>query len=202
MKQKKIKHAAGESVPKIEDGKLSPLVAYVNGILKTDRPLLEKVINERIAGLVDASLSQLEVVRERLEEAKANPARLYGYFKNGSNYETREEATAAIANIQAVDASQSAAIAKNTQDIAGKADLSTSSSFTISKDGWTNKRQTITLAVGKRNAAVGLDSSATDEQCKESADCNVRLYSSNETSITLSCDTVPSLDLPGACILI
>ena len=113
-----------------------------------------------------------------------------------------EEATAAIANIQAVDASQSAAIAKNAQDIAGKADLSTSSSFTISKDGWTDKRQTITLAVGKRNAAVGLDSSATDEQCKESADCNVRLYSSNETSITLSCDTVPSLDLPGACILI
>ena len=96
MKPKKIKHAAGESVPKIEDGKLSPLVAHVAGILKTDRPLLEKVINERIAGIVDASLSQQDVLRERLEEAKANPARLYGYFKNGSNYETREEATAAI----------------------------------------------------------------------------------------------------------
>ena len=96
MKPKKIKHAAGEIVPKIEDGKLSPLVAYVDGILKTNRPLLEKVINERIAGLVDASLSQLDVLRERLEEAKANPARLYGYFKNGSIYETREEATAAI----------------------------------------------------------------------------------------------------------
>ena len=96
MKPKKIKHAAGEIVPKIEDGKLSPLVAYVDGILKANRPLLEKVINERIAGLVDASLSQLDVLRERLEEAKANPARLYGYFKNGSIYETREEATAAI----------------------------------------------------------------------------------------------------------
>lgn len=96
MKPKKIKHAAGEIVPKIEDGKLSPLVAYVDGILKTNRPLLEKVINERIAGIVDASLSQLDVLRERLEEAKANPARLYGYLKRGSNYETREEATAAI----------------------------------------------------------------------------------------------------------
>lgn len=96
MKPKKIKHAAGEIVPKIEDGKLSPLVAYVDGILKTNRPLLEKVINERIAGLVDASLSQLDVLRERLEEAKATPSRLYGYFKNGSAYDTREEATAAI----------------------------------------------------------------------------------------------------------
>ena len=96
MKPKKIKHAVGEIVPKIEDGKLSPLVAHVARILKTNRPLLEKVINERIAGLVDASLSQLDVLRERLEEAKANPARLYGYFKNGSIYETREEATAAI----------------------------------------------------------------------------------------------------------
>ena len=96
MKPKKIKHAAGEIVPKIEDWKLSPFVAYVDGILKTNRPLLEKVINERIAGLADASLSKLDVLRERLEEAKSNPARLYGYFKNGSVYETREEATAAI----------------------------------------------------------------------------------------------------------
>ena len=96
MKPNKTKHAAGEIVHKSEDGKLSPLVAYVDGILKTDRPLLEKVINERIAGLVDAILSQDDVLRERLEEAKANPARLYGYFKNGSIYETREEATAAI----------------------------------------------------------------------------------------------------------
>lgn len=96
MKPKKIKHAVGEIVPKSGNGKLSPLVAYVDGILKANRPLLEKVINERIAGIVDASLSQLDVLRERLEEAKANPARLYGYFKNGSIYETREEATAAI----------------------------------------------------------------------------------------------------------
>ena len=96
MKPKKIKHAAIEIVPKNEDEKLSPLVAHVAGILKTDRPLLEKVIKERIAGLADASLSKLDVLRERLEEAKANPARLYGYFKNGSVYETREEATAAI----------------------------------------------------------------------------------------------------------
>lgn len=115
--------------------------------------------------------------------------------------ESAEAATSAIADIQELDVLQSAAIAKNAQDIAGKADLSTSSSFTISKDGWTDNRQTIALAVGSRNAAVGLDSSATDEQCKESANCNVRLYSSNETSITLSCDTVPTLDLPGACIL-
>lgn len=96
MKPKKIKHAAGEIVPKSEDGKLSPLVAHVAGILKTDRPLLEKIINERIAELVDANLSQLEIVRERLEEAKANPSRLYGYQKCGSSYATREEATAAI----------------------------------------------------------------------------------------------------------
>lgn len=96
MKPKKIKHAVGEIVPKIEDGKLSPLVAHVAGILKTNRPLLEKVINERIAGLVDASLSQLDVLRERLEEAKANPARLYGFLRNGSAYQTREEASSAI----------------------------------------------------------------------------------------------------------
>ena len=112
-----------------------------------------------------------------------------------------EEHTQAITAIQQQDAKQSAAIEENTANIAKKADLSTSSSFTISKAGWTDKKQVIALAVGSRNAAVGLDSSATDEQCRESANCNVRLYSSNETSIILSCDTVPTLDLPGACIL-
>lgn len=112
------------------------------------------------------------------------------------------ENTRKIAEIQEANAAQTAAIDANTQAIAQKADVSISSSFTISKNGWTDKRQVIQLAVGARNAAVGLDSSATDEQCMESAKCNVRLYSSNETSITLSCDTVPTVDLPGACILI
>ena len=96
MKPKKTDQTVGAIVPKSEDGKMSPLVAHVAGLLQADRRLLEKVIDGRIAGLVDANLSQLEVVRERLEEAKANPSRLYGYLKNGSSYATREEATAAI----------------------------------------------------------------------------------------------------------
>lgn len=116
--------------------------------------------------------------------------------------DTTSEHTQKIAEIQETDAAQAAAINANTQALAGKADASVSGSFTILKDGWVDKQQVISLAVGKRNAAVGLDSSATDEQCMESAKCNVRLYSSNETSITLSCDTVPTVDLPGACILI
>lgn len=92
----KIKPTARAVVPKNAVETLTPLTAYGAEILKNDRRVLENVIAERIAGLIAATLAQEEVVRERLEEAKANPARLYGYFKNGSNYETREEATAAI----------------------------------------------------------------------------------------------------------
>lgn len=74
----------------------SPMTAYAAAIMKKDRKWLQKVVDGRIVELAEYALAKLEVVRECLEEAKANPARLYDVLRHGSVYETREEATTAI----------------------------------------------------------------------------------------------------------
>lgn len=114
------------------------------------------------------------------------------------NVAATNENTAAIAAINAANVNRDAEIAK----IAGKAEKSQGATFVLTAAGWTEKKQTVSIAIGTgRNDAVGLDTSATLAQWQEAAKCGVKVYSVNEEGITFSCETVPTLDLPCAYIL-
>lgn len=114
------------------------------------------------------------------------------------NVAATNENTAAIAAINAANVNRDAEIAK----IAGKAEKSQGATFVLTAAGWTEKKQTVSIAIGAgRNDAVGLDTSATLAQWQEAAKCGVKVYSANEEGITFSCETVPTLDLPCAYIL-
>ena len=114
------------------------------------------------------------------------------------NATATSENTASIAAINAANVTRDAEIAK----IAGKAEKSQSATFVLTAAGWTENKQTVVINIGTgRNDAVGLDTSASLAQWQEAAKCGVKVYSANEEGITFSCETVPTLDLPCAYIL-
>lgn len=87
------------------------------------------------------------------------------------------------------------------QKIDEKAEKSAGSTFNLTVAGWSDKKQKTVLTIGTgRNIAVGLDTSATLAQWQEAAKCGVKVYGANETGITFSCDTVPTVDIPCAYI--
>lgn len=87
-------------------------------------------------------------------------------------------------------------------EIDKKAYKSQGATFILTAAGWEENKQTASIAIGAgRNDAVGLDTSATLAQWQEAAKCGVKVYSANEEGITFSCETVPTLDLPCAYIL-
>lgn len=114
------------------------------------------------------------------------------------NVTATSENTAAISSINAENVARDAEIEK----IAGKAEKSQGATFVLTVAGWAENKQTVAINIGAgRNDAVGLDTSATLAQWQEAAKCGVKVYSANEEGITFSCDTVPTLDLPCAYIL-
>lgn len=114
------------------------------------------------------------------------------------NVAATNENTTAIAAINAANVNRDAEIAK----ISGKAELSQGATFVLTAAGWADGKQTVSINIGTgRNDAVGLDTSATLAQWQEAAKCGVKVYSANEEGITFSCETVPTLDLPCAYIL-
>ena len=114
------------------------------------------------------------------------------------NVAATSENTASIAAINAANVARDAEIAK----IAGKAEKSKGATFVLTAAGWTGGKQTVSIDIGTgRNDAVGLDTSASLAQWQEAAKCGVKVYSANEEGITFSCETVPTLDLPCAYIL-
>ncbi len=114
------------------------------------------------------------------------------------NVAATNENTTAIAAINTANTARDAEIAK----IAGKAEKSKGATFVLTVAGWTENKQTVAINIGAgRNDAVGLDTSASLAQWQEAAKCGVKVYSANEEGITFSCDTVPTIDLPCAYIL-
>ena len=114
------------------------------------------------------------------------------------NATATSENTASIAAINAANVNRDAEIAK----IGDKAEKSKGATFVLTVAGWTEGKQTVAINIGSgRNDAVGLDTSATLAQWQEAAKCGVKVYSANEEGITFSCETVPTLDLPCAYIL-
>ena len=114
------------------------------------------------------------------------------------NVTATSENTASIAAINAANVTRDAEIAK----IAGKAEKSKGATFVLTAAGWMENKQTVVINIGTgRNDAVGLDTSASLAQWQEAAKCGVKVYSANEEGITFSCETVPTLDLPCAYIL-
>ena len=108
------------------------------------------------------------------------------------------ENTTAIAAINAENVNRDAEIAK----IGDKAEKSKGATFVLTAAGWAENKQTVAINIGAgRNDAVGLDTAATLAQWQEAAKCGVKVYSANEEGITFSCETVPTLDLPCAYIL-
>lgn len=114
------------------------------------------------------------------------------------NTDAIEENTTAITAINEANVTRDAEISK----IGGKAEKSRGATFILAASGWSDGQQTVSIVIGSgRNDAVGLDTSATLAQWQEAAKCGVKVYSANEEGITFSCDTVPTLDLPCAYIL-
>lgn len=114
------------------------------------------------------------------------------------NVAATSENAAAISSINAANVTRDAEISK----IAGKAEKSKGATFVLTAAGWAERKQTVAINIGSgRNDAVGLDTSATLAQWQEAAKCGVKVYSANEEGITFSCETVPTLDLPCAYIL-
>ena len=114
------------------------------------------------------------------------------------NVAVTNENTTAIAAINTANVGRDAEIAK----IGDKAEKSKGATFVLTAAGWTEGKQTVAINIGSgRNDAVGLDTSATLAQWQEAAKCGVKVYSANEEGITFSCETVPTLDLPCAYIL-
>lgn len=114
------------------------------------------------------------------------------------NVAVTNENTTAIAAINTANVGRDAEIAK----ISGKAEKSKGATFVLTAAGWAEGKQTVSINIGSgRNDAVGLDTSATLAQWQEAAKCGVKVYSANEEGITFSCETVPTLDLPCAYIL-
>lgn len=114
------------------------------------------------------------------------------------NVAVTNENTTAIAAINTANVGRDAEIAK----ISGKAEKSKGATFVLTAAGWAEGKQTVAINIGSgRNDAVGLDTSATLAQWQEAAKCGVKVYSANEEGITFSCETVPTLNLPCAYIL-
>ena len=114
------------------------------------------------------------------------------------NVAATDENTTAIAAINAANVNRDAEIAK----IGDKAEKSQGATFVLTAAGWAEGKQAVAINIGSgRNDAVGLDTSATLAQWQEAAKCGVKVYSANEEGITFSCETVPTLDLPCAYIL-
>lgn len=114
------------------------------------------------------------------------------------NVAATSENAAAISSINTANVGRDAEIAK----ISGKAEKSKGATFVLTAAGWAEGKQTVAINIGSgRNDAVGLDTSATLAQWQEAAKCGVKVYSANEEGITFSCETVPTLDLPCAYIL-
>lgn len=115
-------------------------------------------------------------------------------------------------NVQATNQNTNAISAINTSNtqrdkeiskIANKADKSVGATFILYAANWAENKQTVSITKSTgRNDAVGLDTSATVGQWQEAAKCGVKVFSTNEESITFSCETVPTLDLSCAYILI
>lgn len=114
------------------------------------------------------------------------------------NVAATSENTTVINAINAANVNRDAEIAK----IGGKAEKSQGATFILTAASWAEGKQTVSINIGSgRNDAVGLDTSATLAQWQEAAKCGVKVYSANEEGITFSCETVPTLDLPCAYIL-
>ena len=164
-------------------------------------------VQAQLAGISAGSIPNNTVGMEKLTKqvqdaiasggsASVSVAALSGTVSQ--NVTATNENTTAIAAINAANVTRDAEIAK----IAGKAEKSKGATFVLTVAGWTENKQTVSIAIGTgRNDAVGLDTSASLAQWQEAAKCGVKVYGANEEGITFSCETVPTLDLPCAYIL-
>ena len=216
--------SAAELKAKFDEGGLA-LQAYINNVLipaliasnlpfapttavnaATIQAAIENV-QAQLAGISAGSIPNNTVGMEKLTKqvqdaiasggsASASIAALSETVSQ--NVAATSENTAAIAAINAANVTRDAEISK----IAGKAEKSQGATFVLTASGWTENKQTVAIAIGAgRNDAVGLDTSASLAQWQEAAKCGVKVYSANEEGITFSCETVPTLDLPCAYIL-
>lgn len=216
--------SAAELKAKFDEGALA-LQTYINTVLipaliasnlpftptaavnaATIQAAIENV-QAQLAGISAGSIPNNTVGMEKLTKTVQNAiasgggaaAAVTALSKTVSqNVTATSENTTAIAAINTANVARDAEIAK----IAGKAEKSQGATFVLTVAGWTENKQTVAIAIGTgRNDAVGLDTSATLAQWQEAAKCGVKVYSANEEGITFSCETVPTLDLPCAYIL-
>lgn len=161
-------------------------------------------ISSAVAGSIPNNTVGMEKLTKSVQNAIASGGSAAGAVADlqkivSANVTATTKNTGDIATINAANQTRDAKIAK----IDGKAELSKGATFILSASGWTEKKQTVAINIGTgRNDAVGLDTSATLAQWQESAKCGVKVYSANEDGITFSCETVPTLDLSCAYILI
>lgn len=164
-------------------------------------------VQAQLAGISAGSIPNNTVGMEKLTKTVQNAIASGGGAASAvtalsktvaQNVAATNENTTAIAAINTANVARDTEIAK----IAGKAEKSKGATFVLTVAGWTENKQTVSIAIGTgRNDAVGLDTSATLAQWQEAAKCGVKVYSANEEGITFSCETVPTLDLPCAYIL-
>lgn len=161
-------------------------------------------ISSAVAGSIPNNTVGMEKLTSSVQDAIASGGSAAGAVAAlqeivSANVTATAKNTGDIATINAANETRDAEISK----IGGKAELSKGATFILSASGWTEKKQTVAINIGTgRNDAVGLDTSATLEQWQEAAKCGVKVYSANENGIAFSCETVPTLDLSCAYILI
>lgn len=164
---------------------------------------VQSQLSRAVAGTIPNNTVGMEKLTKTVQNAIASgggaAAAVTALSKTvAQNVAATNENTTAIAAINAANVNRDAEIAK----ISGKAELSQGATFVLTAAGWADGKQTVSINIGTgRNDAVGLDTSATLAQWQEAAKCGVKVYSANEEGITFSCETVPTLDLPCAYIL-
>lgn len=166
---------------------------------------VQQQVATTVTGAIPNNTVGMEKLTSTVQEALSagsSAARVVTELQRSAEQNTQgvSENTEAITALQQSDKTQDEQIAQ----IGNKADKSASATFVLPASGWSEeKRQTITMQVGDgRNGAVGMDTAATLEQWQEAARCGVQLYSTNQTSMTFSCTSIPTLDLSCAYILI
>lgn len=216
--------SAAELKAKFDEGVLA-LQTYINTVLIPALIAVELPFSPTQAINETSIQAAIENVQKQIANSVAGviPNNTIGLEKMTASLQktitSGGAASTAVSALTEVVAENTTAISKNTTDIAsineanktrdteiakidGKAEKSSGATFILSASGWTDGQQTVAIAIGTgRNDAVGLDTSATLAQWQEAAKCGVKVYSANEEGITFSCETVPTLDLPCAYIL-
>ena len=155
-------------------------------------------VQAQLAGISAGTIPNNTVGMEKLTKTVQN-AIASGGSASAAVAELSETVTQ---NVAATNENTTAIAAINAAKISGKAEKSKGATFVLTAAGWAEGKQTVAINIGSgRNDAVGLDTSATLAQWQEAAKCGVKVYSANEEGITFSCETVPTLDLPCAYIL-